>query len=766
MPASHRLLRFVELASRVSLAISILFLTSSAFGRPCPSATVAPVDLGNAALGFSETAPGVFEGGGIGGMVRVGPVGLAVASNGVEGLANGADMYLQVQGADIALRPREGSRSGGAIFVGPVGQREEVPTFAQLEAQGVVPGINLVVEATQRRVNLIFSGLPQAFAGLAFLTPGAQGGRIDPETGALSLGWLALPSVKGNLDEGSREGPTSTVELVALDSTGRRIEAAFVPNAEGGVGIFLGASNPQAAVDVVLTSLYAPFAAPSDVVALDSDAGHPSGHRIAVGSTRAELGSPRRRGFVVLVDAFGDPVDSVTYLDFGSDLSLKGVGVNQSGGLVLAGHQGDGEQEMPFLASLEADGRGFSESRALAGGVGASAHDVEVTADGTVWVTGVGGPGLTVPGAEQGSFTVALPVSEAAPRQLFIASVSPDLERLVGFTDLLVPFASRRFHAWTDCQGELSFGLPWQPKESFSASHTYRMTLPSSDMVDCPFIDDGWGYGAMCWKWHKTAGSYSYHPENIPEEAFPTLVVESPEPLAFESDYERLNQLEANSHGNLFFNTISGTWSDPSGSWGHKGNWAYSREEIALAAAIYHDRWNSPAFANFRFADGSISAVMMRAETFSADSEADLPHNACNEDTDGDGVSDWTRDPYPTPPEHQVAQACESAHSGQFELETVDFDAWLNGAYSPDQRVSGSEQFWWAWSSPYVGDPPELGDQDPMTPAHLWEMSRRLSHRALTATDLVLTRVEDGIVQPSTVVCGQVAAQDLIALPE
>lgn len=768
MPASLPLLRFLDFVPRISFVISIFVLTSSVLGNPCPLPEVAPVDLGNLALGFVETGPGVFEGGGIGGLVRVSPAGLAVASNEVDGLANGADLHLGVQGAELALRPRRGSSSGGAVVVGPAGQEEEASTFRELEARGVVPGVDMVVEATQRRVNLLFSGSAQAFEGLEFLTPGAQEVRIDPQSGALEL---ALPIVEGREEGDSPQSRIGTIELVALDSTGQRIEAAFTLNATGAVGILLGASNPGAIVEIVLTHLYAPFVGPADEVALLSDAGIPSGHRMAVGSTRAELGSARRRGFLVQVDALGLPVGSVTYLDFGSDLSLKGVAVTPSGGLVLAGQESDGEREMPFLANLDADGRGFEPSQALANALGVSAHDVEVASDGTVWVTGMGGgararTSLEVPSGELGPFTLVFPVSEASARRLFVASVSPELERLVGATDLLVPFASRRIRAWTDCHGELSFGLPWQPKESQSVSHTYRMTLPSSEMIDCPFIDDGWGYAAMCWKWHKTAGVYSYHPQNIPEEAFPVLLVENPEPLAFESDYERLNQLEANDHGNLFFNTVSSTWSDPSGSWGHKQNWAYSREEIALAAAIYHDRWNSPAFANFRFTDGTISAVMMRGETFSADSEAELPHNVCDEDTDGDGVSDWTRDPYPTPPEYQVARACESAHSGQFELETVDFDAWLGGGYTPDQEVSGSEQHWWAWSSPYVGDPPEPGDQDQMTPTHLWEMSRRLGQRARTTVDLVLTRVEGGQVQSSTVLCGQVAAQDLITQAE
>ncbi len=748
--------------SRITLLLAVmaLALVGPAAGEPCPPAAVAPVDLGNTDLGFAEVGPRVFEGSGIGGRVRVSTAGLEIASNAVDGVANAVDLHLALTGAVIDPGG-DGGSSGSALIIGPSGIETQLATWDRLIAAEVYPGIDLTVEASQRRVNLIFSGPPEAFARVGVTLPGAEAIRIDQVSGALVA---ALPVVPGGTGRPAGELRASIVELVALDDAGRRLEAAFELDGEGGVGIRLDEAA-AGTVEVVLTTLYSPHVEPADVADLAG------GGRVAVGATRAGARSARRQGFIAELDAEGRRVVRMTTLDLGTDLTLEGVAVDRSGGRILvAGRRGSGLEDTVFLAAIENRGEEFSISPAFGEVVSGVAHDVEISADGTVLLTGKAGPAFTTVGTEAARFTVALPASAVTPERLFVAAVEPDLERLVYATELAVPATARRLRAWIDCHGELVVGLPWTPKELMMATHTYSMSIPSSDMLGCPEVDTGWGYLAMCWKWLKKIATFTYHPENVPASNFPVLIVDNPDPAGFDADYQRLNQLEANDHGNLFFDTVSGEWADPGGGWGAEDNWAYSREEIALAAAIYHERWTSPVFANFRLADGGNPptplAVMMRAETFSADSDGDLPHNACNEDTDGDGHSDWSDDPYPLPPEHQVAAACASAHGSQFELESVDYDAWLGGAYTPDQTVSGDDPSWWPWVSAYVGDPPEPGDEDQMTAAHVLEMSRRLRAQARTTVDLALTPVEGGVAQAPTILCAQVASQDLSAESE
>ncbi|MEO1085242.1 MAG: hypothetical protein AAFY88_13465, partial [Acidobacteriota bacterium] len=178
--------------------------------------------------------------------------------------------------------------------------------------------------------------------------------------------------------------------------------------------------------------------------------------------------------------------------------------------------------------------------------------------------------------------------------------------------------------------------------------------------------------------------------------------------------------------GDVFFDPQSGSYRDPPGGWNHESNLTISSTELAIAAALYHSRWDSPVFANLNVGPAgaeSIRAVLLRAATFFADSPGEMPHQLC-----GQGQFD----PLPSgvPYEFQVAASCLGS-SGSFALEELTFDTWENGSYQPDQTVlaDAAGQPWWPWYTQYVGDPP-IGD-DGFTAEHLLEASRRLVDRAV-----------------------------------
>ena len=111
-----------------------------------------------------------------------------------------------------------------------------------------------------------------------------------------------------------------------------------------------------------------------------------------------------------------------------------------------------------------------------------------------------------------------------------------------------------------------------------SVDHTYSMTISSSDMQNCPRIDESHGFGALCWKARKNTPDWTYHPFNVSTSDVPSALVFLIDPTDPSStgvpDHQRLNQLEDNQFGNLFYDTTTNQWADPGGSWTHPNNWA------------------------------------------------------------------------------------------------------------------------------------------------------------------------------------------------
>ncbi|MEM9597124.1 MAG: hypothetical protein AAGD06_22820 [Acidobacteriota bacterium] len=728
-----------------------LLLAGSAFAKPpCPPDEVLPaVDLGNHSLAFADDGSGGFVGGGIAGTVTVRPSGVSVSTEGAGG-AVGFDVAFP----DGRLTPRAAPSSGGGSVVdlgapdlpnhrrgtvqriGADGRVTQLAAVERIVADGVYPGVDLEVESSQRRLDLSFrASSPEALSAVRLAFPSAGAVSTDGENrGRLRM---EIPA------KGKGGGGAFTLDLVALetlDGEERRLEAAFDVG-DDGVAVHLLETPSSSDLRLLVTTLFGPYRGAAEVT------------RTADGGLVAVASRPSGGSLIAELDDSGLRVESTTLL--GGDVEVKGVAATRDGRLLLAGSVPGERDSGIYLATLDTRRGTLQTSTALSTLTSGTAQDVEVTEDGRVLVTGLPGDNFPVIGRDRAEFNLVTPVHhELETRRLFVAELTPDLDRLVYAVDAVSPL--RKVRVWVDCWGVIHIGTPFSVLGACDAEHTYSMGTSSSTLASCSVIDDGWGHGAMCWKASRVP-TWGFHPSNVPASSFPNLIVQNPtDPGSGPADYKRLNQLEANQHGNLFYNNDDNQWDDPGGGWNHENNWAYSSEELAVAAALFHIRWDSPVFANFRLPDGSNPpaprAVMLRAETFCADTEGELPHNACDEDADGDGVSDYGSDPWPSPPEYQVAQACIGAHGNEFELSTIDYDTWLGGAYVPNQTVDVADELqWWPWFTPYVGDPPG-GDgegDDKMTALHVQETASRLAAGARVRVQLQILTVTGGQIQVS-----------------
>ncbi|MEM7351924.1 MAG: hypothetical protein AAF657_14085 [Acidobacteriota bacterium] len=746
-----------------SLLTATVCLTTPLAAQPCPPSMPPQVDLGNLEMTFAETGPGEWTGAGLGGAVQVSASGVDVLTNPVDGIAGAVDFSLGFTGSAPQVLP--GSAPSGAIGQAGVDAFATASTaYGEVVVDGAFAGSEVIVSGTQRRLELALATTSSAVGEISFTVPGASSLAVEPANGSLHI---ALPAVSGKRDDDA-EGRVLELALVALTTIGEKVErlpASFTVDGGERVGVQLEAATGDD-VQLIFTMLYSPYGKPAAVARTPSDT------LLALTSVRTTADSLTRQALITELDARGERTLRQTFVDPGGDLEPRGLAVDREGRWLIAGQRDNGHGTSLYLASFDTT-RGLLVESPATQGLDGAAHAIDVTEAGEVAVVGLAGNGFAAVGREAADFSLVTPeIDGATLQQIFVAVVDRDLERLQYAVDLEAPVATAALQVWQGCDDDIVVGPGWKPNAQMMVDHTYSISTSSADLSVGPKVDDGWGYTAMWWK-RLREPDWTYHIDNVDPLAVPVLIVQPPGTGSgnnFPGDYERLEQLEANQHGNLFFNTETNTWDDPRGGWNGPDNWAYSSTEMAVAAAIYHERWDSPIFVNFRLADGSeppaSRAVMVRSETFSADSASGLPHNACDEDLDGDGHSDFSGDPWPSPPEHQVAAACVDAHGHEFELETVDYDAWLGGAYVPDNTVSQSTSLtWWPWFSPYVGDPPVAGADDTMTPVHVREMSRRLMANARVTVPLRQARYEGSVLQSAETFIGRLCAQDLQVQP-
>lgn len=106
----------------------------------------------------------------------------------------------------------------------------------------------------------------------------------------------------------------------------------------------------------------------------------------------------------------------------------------------------------------------------------------------------------------------------------------------------------------------------------------------------------GWGYHALLWKHYHTGVQYNKY-----QAYAPAMVVVM-------GDADWLNSEEAR--------TPTVFASNPAGSWWENGAWNF--KELAIGAASFMDRWNSPVYTNMNIS-GYSRGVVVRQVTFEID---------------------------------------------------------------------------------------------------------------------------------------------------
>ncbi len=742
-----------------SLALVLtLGVVHAAYGSPCPTETQF-VDLGLHDLIFAPSEDDTFRATGMGATVDVGSQGFEVMVNGYDDSVDAVDFGLHFVDGDLQLEPTgvEGT-SVQRLELGSSVARQAMAqdmAWSSLEVSELYPGVRLTVSGSQRRLWLALDATSaQALAAVRLGFSGADLGVRDARTltlssDTLSSDTLSSESLPSDTPE-SASNPRRTLELemVALEVTAdgqRRLRASFGIERDQ---ISLQLDEPvQGPVRVLLTSLLAPYTEPSDVIRLDN------GRWLTVSSGRAHAGSDQRMVVIHELDAEATRILNVTEIRSQDDLEIRGVAEDQNEDLVLVGRRAVGDSSVPVAAVLDTRLGRLTELTAVAE-LGDRVHDVTLDANGKVFVVGRAGETFETAAEALEQVSVALPVIEEAVDRHFVAELDVEHDRVISAMDFSAPQSLPSLRAWIDCYGRLQIGIPWAPASANSVTHTYDISVSSADLGACVAPLHTFGVLGICWKAAMNSPDWTLHLANVNPSDFPDTLVfllDPTDPLATGvADFEILNQLEANQMGNLFYDTTTHQWADPGGAWNHPYNWAYSKVELALAAAIYQTRWSSPIFANLRVPTDidppAVRAVMLREETFSADSSAELPHNLCNDDLDNNGVSDFGQTAWPTPFEHQVASACATAHGSSLTLDSIQYDTFRDGAaYIPDQTLLGSNSSWWPWFSPYVGDPPVLEDDEPgMSDAHAREMSRRLARWVDLSIPVEVTVYEQG----------------------
>ena len=746
----------------VRLAAALTLMTAPvATAEPCPPELVA-ADLGNLALPFVDTGDGAFVGQGLAGRIELDASGLTLAAAGRHGLADAVDLDLRFPGA--VLQPMSTADDAvGSVDSYHLGSpaASSAVAYGRVTAENFYPGLGLEVRASLRRLWLHIDAAVAADLGRLSL---GSSGDLAVDGDGFTVSADVLPSTSGAPAPATRR--TVRFEAVALDLSGREAAPIEVQSTlQRGRLAFTLPVQPVGPVRLLLTAMLAPYTYPTDIERLAD------GSLVTVLPGRAALGSDRRSALVHHVGADGKTVLGTSTLESAGDLDLRGVGVDGAGrlhfaGTHVAGTNGDGKTISPVLLTVDPKARRLRQSGAAASLQGAVLDDVVVDGEGRPMVLGRAPQGFE-PRPADDTFTLTLPLAgpETPVAPYVVATLDPTGDQIVSSSVFPAPAELRRLRAWVDCHGVVHFGLPVS-FAAMSASHTYDLDMTSTDMQSCARIEESHGFGALCWKARRNLTDWTYHPWNVSAGDVPSALVFLLDPTdpgaTGVSDHTRLNQLEDNQFGDLFFHVPSSQWDDPGGSWTHANNWAYSKAELAVAAAVYHERWDSPLFANLRVPTDidpdAVRAVMLRAEEFSANSTAELPHNVCDEDDDGDGVSNFLQTNWPTPFEYQVASACAAAHGSAFTLESVTYDTWRVGAaYVPDQTLSGASNAWWPFYSPYVGDPPVPTGEPGMSDTHLREISRRLAVRAHLPITAEITTVIDGVAT-TTVRQGRVPA--------
>lgn len=578
----------------------------------------------------------------------------------------------------------------------------------RVEATGTISVGDVQVEGTNRR--LIFTTQKQ------------------PSRGKINLGLSLSTNGKVMLDEnGDLKTITSSDSSTLTDRSltwkvhatqtvrGRttQVDAYFIKNRVQQFDVRLtGAFNPNLPVDLVVTTLYGDHLPITEAVVTSK------------GETVAVSESPD--GVVLTRFDRDKQVASLTYVQ-GDALQVNDISVAQDETLLLAGTVHNGRTTAMTLLQLSSDLTQINQTfdgRASGLSTGIS---VLQTDDGRIVAIGEAAAGSKTERPLSTPVTLLLPPQSPSSEiaQLAIVDLEPTMADANAITVLDVPEPSLQVISLIDCKEYLIVTPLIGAVSAVTVSETYSADIDQPAMDSCPEIDHGFGAGLICWKAVR-ATDFSYTPA-------PALS-DYPQGSVTPSDYQTLNDIENNVYGNVFYNNTTSQWADPGGSWSGENNWAYDEVELALGAALYHTWWGSPIAADINHgAIGltGIKAVMITDVTFSADDSDDLPHNICPNFYMDDGYM----------PEHQVATDCFNDFGGSMVLDSVDFDAWISGSYTPGYSVLGSDNSWLPFVTLYVGDPP---DEETALADVVVELSRQMSPYVYVMNSLTIHEVQNG----------------------
>jgi hypothetical protein len=313
------------------------------------------------------------------------------------------------------------------------------------------------------------------------------------------------------------------------------------------------------------------------------------------------------------LDARGERILSTTIIAGNADDEASGIAVSLKGGVYVVGSTAS--KDFPIKSSagtLPGKVKAFvakldeTFSKLVSGnyvGGNSEAHDVTITEQGNVLVTGTTERAFANVNSTDFTFKTVFPVDDAAQNQpYFLAELEPDLRTTnhsFGFTATRL---GSPISVTIDCHGDISVGVVHlQLTCGANASlQSTQMTYWTNSISNWNFPDvtnstKTWGRHPISWKSYKAATTHNFYSYNIP--SFPTGGIH-------DADGPILDQIEASGA----FTLISGgAVSDPDGVWNvnryDNSGWSPLNSEkvmeLALGASFYHICCGSPVYAGY-----------------------------------------------------------------------------------------------------------------------------------------------------------------------
>ena len=317
-----------------------------------------------------------------------------------------AVLRMQLVGANATPRVvgRDQLPGTSNYFIGndPSRWHTDIPNYAQVEEQGVYPGVDLVYYGNQRQLEYDFTVAPGADPGVIRLAiSGAESMTLDAQ------GNLVLHTAGGDVVE---QAPVLYQEA---DGGRQAVSGHFVLEGDGQVGFAVGAYNPSKPliIDPVLSySTYLGGSGNDAVVgsgiAVDSAGNaYVTGDTVSTNFPTANPLQPATGGgddaFVAKLNASGTALVYSTYLGGSGDDAGSDIAVDSAGNAYVTGYTRStnfptanplqptfGGDRDAFVAKLNASGTALVYSTYLGGIASDVGSGIAVDSAGNAYVTG------------------------------------------------------------------------------------------------------------------------------------------------------------------------------------------------------------------------------------------------------------------------------------------------------------------------------------------------------------------------------------------